>query len=233
MDDRRVLERTHEDLANDVAVIASEFLGGFQKVLEIHRPAVSIFGSARVREDSESYRRARATAGLFAEAGFAVVTGGGPGVMEAANRGCKEAGGLSVGFNIELPHEQGINPYCDIGMTFKHFYARKTMFVKAAEGFVIFPGGFGTLDELFESLTLIQTGKVLNFPVVLVGRDHWQELFDWVNGDLLTGGMISPEDVELLHMTDDPAEAVRIVVDSYDERTRVPSPAGPEKVDAQ
>jgi len=233
MDDRRVLERTHEDLANDVAVIASEFLGGFQKVLEIHRPAVSIFGSARVREDSEPYRLARTTAGLFAEAGFAVVTGGGPGVMEAANRGCKEAGGLSVGFNIELPHEQGVNPYCDIAMTFKHFYARKTMFVKAAEGFVIFPGGFGTLDELFESLTLIQTGKVLNFPVVLIGRDYWQELLDWVNGDLLTGRMISPEDVELLHVTDDPAEAVRIVVDSYDERSGVDSPAAPEKVDAQ
>jgi uncharacterized protein (TIGR00730 family) len=233
MEDRRVLERTHEDLANDVAVIASEFLGGFQKVLEIHRPAVSIFGSARVGEDSESYRQARATARLFAEKGFAVVTGGGPGVMEAANRGCKEAGGLSVGFNIELPHEQGVNPYCDIAMTFKHFYARKTMFVKAAEGFVIFAGGFGTLDELFESLTLIQTGKVLNFPVVLMGRDHWQELLGWVNGDLLSGGMISPEDVELLHITDDPAEAVRIVVDSYDERTPVPSPAEPEKVDAQ
>jgi uncharacterized protein (TIGR00730 family) len=153
--------------------------------------------------------------------------------MEAANRGCKEAGGLSVGFNIELPHEQGVNPYCDIAMTFKHFYARKTMFVKAAEGFVIFPGGFGTLDELFESLTLIQTGKVLNFPVVLIGRDYWQELLDWVNGDLLTGGMISSEDVELLHVTDDPAEAVRIVVDSYDERSRVDSPAAPEKVDAQ
>ena len=233
MDDRRVLERTHEDLANDVAVIASEFLGGFQKVLEIHRPAVSIFGSARVREGSEPYRLARTTAGLFAEAGFAVVTGGGPGVMEAANRGCKEAGGLSVGFNIELPHEQGVNPYCDIAMTFKHFYARKTMFVKAAEGFVIFPGGFGTLDELFESLTLIQTGKVLNFPVVLIGRDYWQELLDWVNGDLLTGRMISSEDVELLHVTDDPAEAVRIVVDSYDERSRVDSPTAPEKVDAQ
>ena len=153
--------------------------------------------------------------------------------MEAANRGCKEAGGLSVGFNIELPHEQGVNPYCDIAMTFKHFYARKTMFVKAAEGFVIFPGGFGTLDELFESLTLIQTGKVLNFPVVLIGRDYWQELLDWVNGDLLSGGMISPEDVELLHVTDDPAEAVRIVVDSYDQRNGADSPAEPEKVDAQ
>ena len=148
-----MLERTHEDLANDVAVIASEFLGGFQKVLEIDRPAVSIFGSARVGEDSEAYRLARETARLFAEAGFAVVTGGGPGVMEAANRGCKDGGGLSVGFNIDLPHEQGVNPYCDIEMTFKHFYARKTMFVKAAEGFVIFPGGFGTLDELYESIT--------------------------------------------------------------------------------
>ena len=233
MDDQRVLERTHEDLTNDVAVIASEFLGGFQKVLEIKRPAVTIFGSARVTEDSEPYRRARETARIFAVAGFAVVTGGGPGVMEAANRGCKEAGGLSVGFNIELPHEQGVNPYCDIAMTFKHFYARKTMFVKAAEGFVIFPGGFGTLDELFESLTLIQTGKVLNFPVVLVGRDHWQELLAWVNGDLLTEGLISPEDVELLHVTDDPAEAVRIIVASYEERAGVDSPAGPEKADAQ
>ena len=232
MDDQRVLERTHEDLTNDVAVIASEFLGGFQKVLEIKRPAVTIFGSARVTEDSEPYRRARETARNFAVAGFAVVTGGGPGVMEAANRGCKEAGGLSVGFNIELPHEQGVNPYCDIAMTFKHFYARKTMFVKAAEGFVIFPGGFGTLDELFESLTLIQTGKVLNFPVVLVGRDHWQELLAWVNGDLLAEGLISPEDVELLHVTDDPAEAVRIIVGSYEQRGGS-SPAGPEKADAQ
>jgi uncharacterized protein (TIGR00730 family) len=233
VDDRRVLERTHEDLANDVSVIASEFLGGFQKVLEIDRPAVSIFGSARVGEETEPYRFARETARLFAESGFAVVTGGGPGVMEAANRGCQEAGGLSVGFNIELPHEQGLNPYCDIEMTFKHFYARKTMFVKAAQGFVIFPGGFGTLDELYEALTLIQTGKVLNFPVVLFGRDFWQEMLDFVNGELLADGMISPEDVELLHVTDDPAEAVRIVVDSYDERTQTPSPAEPEKADAQ
>ena len=231
--DRRILERTHEDLANDVAVIASEFLGGFQKVLEIDRPAVSIFGSARVDEGSPPYERARATAKRFAEKGFAVVTGGGPGVMEAANRGCKEGGGLSVGFNIALPHEQGLNPYCDIEMTFKHFYARKTMFVKAAEGFVIFPGGFGTLDELFEALTLIQTGKVLNFPVVLFDSEYWQEPFDWINGQLLADGMISPEDVELLHVTDDPEEAVRLVVESFDERNSVESPAEPEKADAQ
>jgi uncharacterized protein (TIGR00730 family) len=233
MDDRRVLERTHEDLQNDVAVIASEFLGGFQRVLEIDRPAVSIFGSARLAPGSSPYEQARATAKLFAEAHFAVVTGGGPGVMEAANRGCKEGGGLSVGFNITLPHEQGVNQYCDISMTFKHFYARKTMFVKAAEGFVIFPGGFGTLDELFESLTLIQTGKVLDFPVVLFGRDYWQPLLEWVNGRVLAEGMISPEDVRLLHVTDDPAEAVRLVVASYDERNTLPSPARAEKADAQ
>ena len=233
LSDRRILERTHDDLANDVAVIASEFLGGFQKVLEIDRPAVSIFGSARVDEDSDAYRQARETGRLFAEAGFAVVTGGGPGVMEAANRGCREGGGLSVGFNIALPHEQSVNPYCDISMTFKHFYARKTMFVKAAEGFVIFPGGFGTLDEAFEALTLIQTGKVLNFPVVLFDRDYWQGLLDWINGRLLEDEMISPDDVELLHVTDDPAEAVRVVVESYDARNSVESPAEPEKADAQ
>ena len=232
MHDRRVFDRTHDDLANDVSLIAAEFLGGFQKVLEIHRPAVSIFGSARVPEGSRPYRDARRTAQLFAEAGFAVVTGGGPGVMEAANRGCKEGAGLSVGFNIALPHEQGPNPYCDIEMTFQHFHARKTMFVKAAEGFVIFPGGFGTLDELYESLTLIQTGKVLNFPVVLFDTDYWTEMLDWINGELLADGMISPEDVELLHATDDPAEAVRLVVESYDGRA-VPGPAEPEKADAQ
>ena len=231
-DDRRVLERTHEDLANDVSLIASEFLAGFQKVLEIDRPAVSIFGSARVAEDAESYRQARETGRLFAEAGFAVVTGGGPGVMEAANRGCKDGGGLSVGFNIALPHEQGVNAYCDIEMTFKHFYARKTMFVKAAEGFVILPGGFGTLDELYESLTLIQTGKVLDFPVVLVGTDFWGEMLDWLRDELLADGMIAPDDVELLHVTDDPAEAVRIIVECYEEHC-ASAPAEPEKADAQ
>ena len=233
LEDRRVLERTHEDLANDVSIIASEFLGGFQKILEIDRPAVSIFGSARVREEDEPYRVARETGRRFAEAGFAVVTGGGPGVMEAANRGCKEGGGLSVGFNIVLPHEQGVNPYCDIAMTFKHFYARKTMFVKAAEGFVIFPGGFGTLDELFESLTLIQTGKVLDFPVVLIGADYWGELLDWVREQPLADRLVSPEDVELLHLTDDPAEAVQLIVEGYENRTGVSSPAEPEKADAQ
>ena len=236
MDDRELLDRPHQDqdeLRENTARIAEEFYMGFQAVERIDRPAVSIFGSARVREDSAYYRLARTVGRRFAEAGWAVVTGGGPGVMEAANRGCKEGGGLSVGFNIELPHEQGLNPYCDVEMTFKHFYARKTMFVKAAEGFVIFPGGFGTMDEAFEALTLIQTGKVLNFPVVLFERDYWQELLDWINDRLLADGMVSPDDVELLHVTDDPEEAVRLVVESYDERNALPSPAEPDKADAQ
>ncbi|HWH06621.1 MAG TPA: TIGR00730 family Rossman fold protein [Gaiellaceae bacterium] len=232
MEDERLLERTHEDLANDVSVIAAEFLNGFQTVLEINRPAVSIFGSARTPPGSRPYEDARETARLFAEAGFAVVTGGGPGVMEGANRGCHEAGGLSVGFNIALPHEQGLNPYCDISMTFKHFYARKTMFVKAAEGFVIFPGGFGTLDELFESLTLIQTGKVHNFPVVLFDHGFWDDGLIWIREQLLEGGMISPEDVDLLHLTSDPQEAVDLVVECYERRCAT-DPVEPEKADAQ
>ena len=232
MQDRRVLERTHEDIANDVSLIASEFLSGFQTVLEIDRPAVSIFGSARIPAGQPRYELAREVGRRFAEAGFAVVTGGGPGLMEAANRGCREAGGLSVGFNIDLPHEQGLNPYCDLAMTFRHFYARKTMFVKAAEGFVIFPGGFGTLDEMFEALTLIQTGKVLSFPVVLVDSGYWRELLDWVQADLLDGGLVSPEDVELLRLTDDPQEAVDAIVGPYEQRN-AHSPAEPGKADAQ
>jgi uncharacterized protein (TIGR00730 family) len=216
--DRRVLRRTHEALASDVSLIASEFLAGFQTVRRIDRPAVSIFGSARVREGSATYERARAAGRAFAERGFAVVTGGGPGVMEAANRGCKEADGLSVGFNIDLPFEQKLNPYCDLSLTFRHFYARKVMFVKAAEGFVIFPGGFGTQDELWESLTLIQTGKIGRFPVVLVDSDYWDELLRWMRDEMLDDGLISPEDVELLSVTDDPVEAARLVVSHYDER---------------
>jgi hypothetical protein len=155
-----------------------------------------------------------------------VITGGGPGVMEAGNRGAQEGGGLSVGFNIKLPHEQGLNPYCDIGYTFDHFYARKVCFVKPAEGFVIFPGGFGTLDELFEALTLIQTGTVRNFPVVLFDRGYWEGLLDWVRRRLLESGMISPTDVELLHLTDDVDEAVEVVVDCYERRcSETPAPA--------
>ncbi|MDX6508501.1 MAG: hypothetical protein QOG81_253, partial [Gaiellaceae bacterium] len=162
MEDRKVLDSEVTDVEEHVARIAADFRGGFEAVARIDRPAVTIFGSARTPVGTKPYEDARGVARRFAEAGWAVVTGGGPGVMEAANRGAKEGGGLSVGFNIELPHEQHENPYLDIEYTFEHFYARKTMFVKAAEGYVVFPGGFGTMDELFESLTLIQTGKVLH-----------------------------------------------------------------------
>lgn len=213
--DRIVLERTHETLAGDVALIAAEFLAGFQAVQRIDRPAVSIFGSARVDETSPIYEAARETGRLFAQRGFAVVTGGGPGVMEAANRGTHEAGGLSVGFNIVLPHEQRMNPYCDLGVTFNHFYARKVMFVKAAEGFVIFPGGFGTLDELYEALTLIQTGVIESFPVVLFDSDYWDEMLHFIRSETLDGGLVAEHDVERLIVTDDPAAAVEAVVGTW------------------
>jgi uncharacterized protein (TIGR00730 family) len=234
VEDRRILrsEEHAVDLEQDVQRIAQEFRQGFEAVDRIDRPAVTIFGSARVREGSGPYDEARIVARRFAERGWAVVTGGGPGVMEAANRGAKEGGGLSVGFNIELPHEQHVNPYLDIELTFRHFYARKTMFVKAAEGFLVFPGGFGTADELFEALTLIQTGKVLHFPVVLFDSTYWDELLDWFRDDLLADGMISPDDVALLHVTDDVDDAVEIVTACYDRRC-AHVPAAPVKADAQ
>jgi uncharacterized protein (TIGR00730 family) len=232
MEDQRILEAHDGNLPRNIFQIAEEFRTGFEAVDKIDRPGVTIFGSARIDVDHRLYRIAEDLGRRFAEAGFAVVTGGGPGVMEAANRGAQEAGGLSVGFNIDLPHEQHHNPYLDIGLTFRHFYARKTMLVKAAEGFVMFPGGFGTLDELFEALTLIQTGKVLNFPVVLFGRDHWAGLLDWVHARLLAPGMIAPEDEELLYITDDPEQAVEIVVQCYRERC-AEVPAEPSKADAQ
>jgi uncharacterized protein (TIGR00730 family) len=234
VEDRKLLERRDgDDLFADAARIGDEFLQGFEAVARIDRPAVTLFGSARVHEGHQAYEAAREVGRRFAEAGFAVVTGGGPGVMEAANRGAKEGGGLSVGFNIELPHEQHENRYLDLELTFRHFYTRKTMFVKAAEGFVIFPGGFGTLDELFEALTLIQTGKVLHFPVVLFGRDYWQGLLDWLRERLLAERMISPEDVDLLYGTDSPAEAVSRVVDAYVKREPKTMPAEPAKADAE
>ena len=202
-------ERSHVDR------IADEFFEGFDAVAEIAHPAVSVFGSARVSEAHPDYELARDIGRRFVEHGFAVVTGGGPGLMEAANRGAQEAGGLSVGFNIELPHEQRPNPYLDVSLTFRHFYVRKTMFVKAADGFVVLPGGFGTLDELFEALTLIQTRKVRNFPVVLVDREYWSGLLEWLRAFALAEAMISPADLALLNVTDEPAEAVRVLVDSY------------------
>jgi uncharacterized protein (TIGR00730 family) len=232
VEDRRLLASGDHALPRNVISIAEEFRAGFEAVDRIDRPAVSIFGSARVDASSAPYRAAREVGREFGRRGWAVITGGGPGVMEAANRGVKEAGGLSVGFNIELPHEQGSNAYLDIAYTFKHFYVRKVCFVKPAEGFVIFPGGFGTLDELFEALTLIQTGKAQNFPVVLFDTDYWGEMLDWIRGELLADGMISPADLDLLYATDDPAEPVEIVVDCY-ERRCVEEAAEPEKADAQ
>jgi uncharacterized protein (TIGR00730 family) len=213
--DQQVLAATDRQLERHVATIAEEFRVGFEAVDRIPKPAVAVFGSARLPEDDPAYAAARATGRAFAEVGWSVVTGGGPGIMEAANRGAKEAGGFSAGFNIELPHEQRLNGYVDLGLTFHHFYARKTMLVKAVEGFVLFPGGFGTLDELFESLTLIQTGKVLHFPAVLVGEDHWRGLLAWIHERLLARGTIASVDEALVNLVDDPREAVRIVLDCY------------------
>jgi uncharacterized protein (TIGR00730 family) len=232
MEDQRILEAHGGNLPRNVFQIAEEFRTGFEAVDKIDRPGVTIFGSARIPQDDPIYQAAQDVGRRFAEAGFAVVTGGGPGVMEAANRGAQEAGGLSVGFNIELPHEQQGNPYLDIEQTFGHFYSRKTMLVKASEGFILFAGGFGTLDELFEALTLIQTGKVQTFPVVLFGRDYWRGLLDWIAAEPLSRRMVSPEDVELLHLTDDPAEAVSLVLECY-ERKCAESPAEPEKQAAE
>jgi len=217
-DDRLILESTEGAQLLHARRIGDEFLLGFDTVADLPKPAVTLFGSARVEEGHPAYEEASKVGRRFAEAGFTVVTGGGPGVMEAANRGAREGGGLSVGFNIVLPHEQESNPYLDVEVVFEHFYVRKTMFVKAAEGFVIFPGGFGTLDELFEALTLIQTGKILDFPVVLFDAEYWRGLLGWIRDPLLADGMISPEDWDNLHVTNDPEEAVRLVVECYERR---------------
>ena len=190
--------------------ILSEFVEGFDALAAVG-PAVTIFGSARLGSATPEYELARNIDRMLAQAGFAIITGGGPGIMEAANRGCREGGGLSVGCNIELPHEQGLNPYVDLGIEFRYFFARKTMFVKYADAFVIMPGGFGTLDELFESLTLIQTGKVRDFPVVLVGTEYWRGLIDWMRAVQLPAGAVSEADLELLKLTDDPQEVCDLI----------------------
>jgi uncharacterized protein (TIGR00730 family) len=190
--------------------ILAEFVEGFDALATLG-PAITIFGSARVDEASPIYATAREIARRLAEEGYAIITGGGPGVMEAANRGCQEGGGMSVGCNIELPHEQDVNPYVDLAVEFRYFFARKTMFVKYADGFVILPGGFGTMDELFESLTLIQTGKIRHFPIILVGTEFYGGLIGWIRERLLADGMINEADLDLLAVTDDPAEVVRII----------------------
>jgi uncharacterized protein (TIGR00730 family) len=215
--------------------IMGEFVEGFDTLAETGR-AVSIFGSARVPPDHPQYHQAEATARLLSEAGFAVITGGGPGIMEAANKGAREAGGVSIGCNIELPFEQGTNPYVEVSINFRYFFVRKTMFVKYSEAFIIFPGGFGTMDELFEALTLIQTGKIRNFPVVLFGSEYWGGMLDWIRRTMLEEGKVSADDLDLLIVTDSPEEAVNVVLEAerreaYEDEAD--SPASPKKHDAE
>ncbi|NUR71498.1 MAG: TIGR00730 family Rossman fold protein [Hamadaea sp.] len=193
--------------------ILSEFVEGFESLADLP-PAVSVFGSARSVDDSPECRLGYELGGALARAGFAVITGGGPGVMEAANKGVTEAGGLSVGLGIELPFEQGLNEWVELGIDFRYFFVRKTMFVKYAQGFVVLPGGFGTMDELFEALTLVQTRKVTQFPVVLMGTAYWGGLVDWMRTTMLGEGKISKEDLDLLMLTDDVDEAVNHIVNT-------------------
>jgi uncharacterized protein (TIGR00730 family) len=190
--------------------IQSEFVEGFGLLAELPR-AVSVFGSARTPRDAPEYAMGQRLGAALADAGWAVITGGGPGVMEAANRGASEAGGLSVGLGIELPFEQHLNKWVDLGLNFRYFFARKTMFVKYAQGFVILPGGFGTMDELFESLTLVQTHKVNQFPVCLMGVDYWSGLLDWLRATMLSHHYINPADLDLITLTDDPDEVVALL----------------------
>lgn len=205
-------EFTHTDTWR-VFRIMGEFVEGFDELATLTR-GISIFGSARTKPGDPYYKAAQETAALLAREGFAVITGGGPGMMEAANKGAFEAGGLSIGCNIELPFEQGANHYQTRSLTFRYFFVRKMMFVKYSLGFIIFPGGFGTLDELFEALTLIQTHKIRNFPVVLFGTNYWQGLLTWIKDVALQEGKISEQDLKLLHLTDSPEKVVEIVINS-------------------
>ena len=207
-------EFTHTDTWR-VFRIMGEFVEGFDELASLTR-GISIFGSARTPVTDAYYKLAQETAALLALEGYAVITGGGPGIMEAANRGAFEAGGLSVGCNIELPFEQGANAYLTRSVTFRYFFVRKMMFVKYSLGFVIFPGGFGTLDELFEALTLIQTRKIRDFPVILFGTDYWKGLMDWIGNTALEEGKVSHQDLKLLHLTDSPQEVVDILNKSQD-----------------
>jgi len=206
--------------------IREELDAGFRALAHVGA-AASFFGSARTPPGDPEYTQARETARLVGEAGMAIITGGGPGAMEAANRGAKDAGAQSIGLNIELPFEQGLNPHVDIELEFHYFFARKIMFVRYASGFVVFPGGFGTLDELFESLTLIQTGKVSNFPVILVGSDYWCDLIEWMQSRLLDEGKISPGDLDLITVTDDPVEVRDLLMSAAHRQARASLGSGP------
>ncbi|HEY7358216.1 MAG TPA: TIGR00730 family Rossman fold protein [Ktedonobacterales bacterium] len=216
-------EFTHTDPWR-VFRIMGEFVEGFDTLAHIH-PAVTFFGSARAHPDDPMYEAAFQTSRRLAQAGFNIITGGGPGIMEAANCGAVEGGSKSVGCNIELPHEQSVNAYVQISINFRYFFVRKTMFVKYAEGFVIFPGGFGTMDELFEALTLIQTGKVEMFPIILFGSQYWGGLLDWIKTLMLAEGKIAPEDLELMQITDSPEEVAQIILSNYHKRQNGAPPA--------
>jgi uncharacterized protein (TIGR00730 family) len=209
LDERGPTDWVHTDPWR-VLRIQSEFVEGFGALAELG-PAVSVFGSARTTPDDAVYAMAEKVGAALVHAGYAVITGGGPGAMEAANKGARDAGGTSVGLGIELPFEQGLNRYVDLGVNFRYFFARKTMFVKYASGFIVLPGGFGTLDELFEAVTLVQTRKVTRFPIVLIGTSYWGGLLDWLRQTAAEAGTISAADIDLLHLTDDVEEAVQIV----------------------
>ena len=200
----------HEDPWR-VLRIQAEFVEGFGALSEVG-PAVSVFGSARTREDSKYWTLAYEIGRLLVDEGVAVITGGGPGAMEAANKGAWDAGGKSIGLGIELPHEQSMNPWVNIGINFRYFFARKTMFVKYSSGFIAMPGGFGTMDELFEALTLVQTSKIHSFPIVLVGSDYWRGLVDWVAGSMVAEGTLDEAELDLIHHVDEPEEAVRFAL---------------------
>jgi uncharacterized protein (TIGR00730 family) len=217
--DQRLLDsRGHTDWVHTdpwrVLRIQAEFVEGFGMLAELPR-AVTVFGSARTQRDHPEYALGRELGAALARDNFAVITGGGPGTMEAVNRGCQEAGGMSVGLGIELPFEQGLNDWVDLGINFRYFFARKTMFVKYSQAFVCLPGGFGTLDELFEALTLVQTKKVTKFPVVLLGTDYWGGLYDWIERTVLPSGKIGEQDMRLLYLTDEVDDAVKVVHEAY------------------
>ena len=217
--DQRLLDRrgpadwVHTDPWR-VMRIQAEFVEGFGLLAELG-PAVSIFGSARTARDSQEYETAERIASGLVTAGYAVITGGGPGVMEAANRGAVKAGGVSVGLGIELPTEMGLNDYVEVGLEFRYFFVRKTVFIKYSQAFVVLPGGFGTMDELFEALTLVATGKITKFPIVLVGSSYWSGLLEWLKGTMCAAGNVSPIDLDLLHVADDAGEVVRIITEAH------------------
>ena len=215
---------SHDSDVWSIFKIMGEFVDGYDKLFKIG-PCVSMFGSARMEEGDKYYEMATYTAKKITEQGFGVITGGGPGIMEAANKGAQEGKGKSVGLGISLPHEQGVNSYVDTDyvINFNYFFARKVMFVKYAQGFIVFPGGFGTMDEFFESLTLIQTHKVTRFPVVLIGSEYWGGLIDWIKNTMVKNKTISEDDVDLFQLTDDPEEAIEIVCDFYQQHSLSPN----------